>query len=448
MPLVFVHGVNVRQGTTDKEIAGFAEVVRRRDELFRNVGLAGLVARPSDLYVENPYWGDLGARFRYDLASVPRKGAERFGTAGELMERVLQETLPQSAAAALAASSLVTETFLLTLARNDSLITAVDALVTASLLDVPDDWDGVVVPNGDLAMFAAQALQYVDSGADLSWLRNPKTDDEFVERLLEEVDNARTMTSVESFGGVRLSEQLKRAARRLGQVATTAVRATVDAAKGVVRGTVGAVVGGVGGVVGGAAFAAVPGVLATAARPIATQRAGQFLGDVFAYLANREPIQKIVIDALQSADRKRTSSDSRLVVVAHSMGGNIVYDLLTSSLADKLEVDALVTVGSQVGLFKELALFSEDLGASLNAPTSASGHAKVPKPGKVRVWINVFDPIDVLGFAAAGVFEDVDDFAFSNETSPLDAHSMYFFRPRFHQRLRVRLAEAGLGKTV
>jgi hypothetical protein len=447
MPLVFVHGVNVRHGETKEEQAKFAEGVRRRDDLFRAVGLAGLVAPPAELHIENPYWGDLGAKFRYDLVSVPSDGVENFGPGDELMARVLQETLPQDAAVAMASSPPADGTFLLTLARRHSLAVAVDALVTASALDVPDEGESAAAPSGELAAFAARAMRYVESDPDLAWLADPTTDDEFVERLLLEVQARQAAAATtETFGGIKLPEGLKRAAKKLGHVATAAVRATVDAAKGVVRGAVGAVVGGVVGVVGGAAIAAAPNAVVGAARPVATRRAGLFFGDVFAYLANRAPIQQIVVDALNAADAKRTTADPRLVVIAHSMGGNIVYDLLTSVLANTLRIDALVTVGSQVGLFKELALYTEDHPASVAGPLAGAGSGtKVPKPARVGTWVNVFDPIDVLGFAAAGVFTDVRDFAVSNETSPLDAHTMYFFRPRFHQRLRARLAEAGLG---
>jgi hypothetical protein len=452
MPLVFVHGVNVRKGETAEERAKFDEGVRRRDDLFRAVGMAGLVTPPAVLQIENPYWGDLGARFRFDLVSVPTEGVENFGPGDELMARVLQETLPEEAAAALADARPAEGTFLLTLARRHSLAVAVDALVAASALDVPGEGEGTAAPSTELAAFAARAVRYAESNPDLSWLADPTTDDEFVERLLQEVQTGQpAAASTETFGGIHLPEGLKRAAKKLGRVASGAVRATVDAAKGIVRGAVGAVVGGVGGVIGGAAIAAAPDAIVGAVRPVATRRAGLFFGDVFAYLADREPIQEIVTGALRAADAQRTEADPRLIVVAHSMGGNIVYDLLTSVLAGevqagKFRIDAFVTVGSQVGLFKELALYTEDgTGATIRRPPGDARPPKVPKPAGVGTWVNVFDPVDVLGFAAAGVFTDVSDFAFSNEASPLHAHSLYFFRPRFHQRLRVRLAEAGLG---
>ena len=133
----------------------------------------------------------------------------------------------------------------------------------------------------------------------------------------------------------------------------------------------------------------------------------------------------------------RSGADEKLIVVAHSMGGNIVYDIL-SHFDPSIKIDALITVGSQVALFKELRLYAED-----KSPKVDAGVAR--KPDCVGTWLNVFDPLDVLGFAASGVFKGVHDFAFSTQASALDAHSTYFLRPTFHERLRERLVEVGIG---
>jgi pimeloyl-ACP methyl ester carboxylesterase len=234
----------------------------------------------------------------------------------------------------------------------------------------------------------------------------------------------------EVYGGSRLLEWLKGAASALGNSAKKTV--AVVAAAGV-----GAAVGAIAlGAPGGG------GVLRRM-RPAATQRAGIFIGDVFAYLNTRGDkdspgdIARIVRDALRSAAARRTMEDSKLVVVAHSLGGIIAYDILTH-FDPAINVDAFVTVGSQVALFKELALYVEDKGMS-----TVSG--LVSERDNIGIWINVFDPLDLLGFAADGVFAGVKDFAFPTQASPLDAHSTYFIRPNFHARLRARLAKAGLG---
>jgi hypothetical protein len=163
-----------------------------------------------------------------------------------------------------------------------------------------------------------------------------------------------------------------------------------------------------------------------------------FMGDVLAYLRQREqhgadgPIASTVAADLRRAHDARTDADPYVVVVAHSMGGNIVFDLL-SHLRPDLSCDVLVTVGSQVGLFAEL-----DLLPAVTAPTVAA-RDRSPRPASMGRWLNVFDKCDVLSFAAEGVFSGVDDFAYSTGYGLLKAHSSYFVRPSFFRRLGVRL---------
>ncbi|RBL82836.1 hypothetical protein DDE05_34685, partial [Streptomyces cavourensis] len=88
-----------------------------------------------------------------------------------------------------------------------------------------------------------------------------------------------------------------------------------------------------------------------------------------------------------------------LVVVAHSMGGNIVYDVLSHFRPD-LTVDTLVTVGSQVGLFEELKLF----GASRPEINGETG-GRVPLPPGLGRWINVVDHSDLLAYRVGPIFD-------------------------------------------
>jgi hypothetical protein len=434
MPLVFIHGVNVRQGTKETEKARFRKSVEARDQFFRTIAFAGLVPPPDTLHIENPYWGDDGAKFLFDLASVPAPGAETFGPTDDVMAQVVMETIPADVAAAVQRTSGGEDSLLLTLARTHSLSQAVDAVVAAASVRGTDEGE-----EDELARFAAQAAAYADSKSDTAWLNatHPATgeprlkdDSDFLEALSREVLASRTPAggAVETFGG-GIVERLKGAAKGLAKAAQKTLRTVVGAATGAVLGAA-----------GGAAVGGAPGAVIRALRPVATRRAGIFLGDVFTYLAKPEPIVKTVAGALDAAADRRSAKDAKLVVVAHSMGGNIVYDILTHHRRD-IQVDLLVTVGSQVGLFKELRLYREDH----NAPPPGPSPARVKQPDAVGAWMNVFDPMDVLGFAGEGVFEGVRDFAFSNLAGPLDAHSLYFFRPMFHRRLRARMAELGFG---
>jgi hypothetical protein len=448
MPMIFVHGVNVRRGKSQKDAADFDERVKARDELFRSVSLGYLARDPTKLRIGNPYWGDLGASFRYDLVSVPARDTEAFGSAdGELLADVFFDTIPADVAQRAQDQQQTESKLLLTLARERSIAHAVDAVIAAAAVSGVDDSGTKLGGAEDLAAFAANAATYVASKPDDAWLTKPdpgtkrplETDDQFLEVLVERITAyAKANSTHETFGGMKIGERLKaagralgRAAKKVGSVVANTVKGTGVAAGGLV----------LGGLVGGP-----PNVAAKAAslalRPHATRRGGIFLGDIFAYLARRAPIQEIVSVAIVEGAGARTKDDPTLVVVAHSMGGNIVYDLLTSTLANKLKVDAFITVGSQVGLFKELALYTEDAGTEA---ATASAATRIAKPAAVGTWINVFDPLDFLGFAASGVFQEVHDYAFSNDASVLQTHSQYFFRPAFHERLRARLEEAGFG---
>jgi pimeloyl-ACP methyl ester carboxylesterase len=176
--------------------------------------------------------------------------------------------------------------------------------------------------------------------------------------------------------------------------------------------------------------------------------ATRFLGDVFVYILQRErgsveqpgPIVSTVLDALQAAWDGRTKEDPRLVVVAHSMGGNIMYEILTHYLpgrGSEIRVDVLVTVGSQVGIFEEMKLFA----ASDPAIPRDPARDRVQKPAAVDRWLNVFDRNDVFSFAAGAVFDGVEDFSYSTGKGLLGAHGAYFALPSFHRRLEARLRE-------
>jgi hypothetical protein len=166
---------------------------------------------------------------------------------------------------------------------------------------------------------------------------------------------------------------------------------------------------------------------------------GMFLGDVFAYLhagETRHQIRQRVALALVEAQQERAAGEP-LVVIAHSMGGVILIDLLSDpeigELPDSLTIDALLTVGSQPGLFRALSAIGPQ----------GAGH-KLKRPSAIAHWFNVFDPIDPLAFRADPVFDGVLDVQFDSVTGLISAHTTYFSRPQFYARARARLREAGI----
>ena len=165
------------------------------------------------------------------------------------------------------------------------------------------------------------------------------------------------------------------------------------------------------------------------------RQAALFLGDVFFYLDRRGDrghpgsIVDQVVQTLESA----VEAGPPLVVVAHSMGGEIVYDVLSYYRPD-IRVQMLVTVGSQVGLFEELCLLQA--GKQAGCP---DGPARVAKLDNVEEWINVFDRNDLLGFATERIFEGAKDFDYSTGKGLFAAHSSYFTMPSFYRRLAERV---------
>jgi hypothetical protein len=399
MPLVFVHGVNTRINEA------YEKDNKTRDALFRQFALQAVKADPARATILNPYWGDLGVRFYWEHASLPGKGTESFAnedddTAGLLTREALGGQTPSA------------NTALLQVARQ-SLPKAVDLLWLTSAKTVTDEKGAA-----DLAQLAERTAAYLKANPKPSWLNQVQTDDEFVSELTLQVDtwvqSAPEDLGVEaglvSFGMEDLWRDVREAGQRIASsFDRVASRAIVEAA-----------------------------------RPALNEGVSRFLGDAFTYLDKRGtqeapgPIVQRLVATLAEAQQKTSATDPRLIVVAHSMGGNVMYDILTHFLSHShpnLMVDAFVTVGSQVGLFEEMKLFRQ---SDLNFPTNPMVE-RVAQPANVMHWLNVFDENDLFAFATEGVFDGVTDFSYVTGQGLIGAHIGYFSMPSFHRRLAERL---------
>src|SRR5262245_1753765 len=68
MPILFIHGVNNRASDCD-----YFRARGMRREMFGRLVVPDLTGRcPAFTICDEVYWGDLGARFRWGLRSVPR----------------------------------------------------------------------------------------------------------------------------------------------------------------------------------------------------------------------------------------------------------------------------------------------------------------------------------------------------------------------------------------
>jgi hypothetical protein len=389
MPLVFVHGVATRR-TPDYERG-----VAARNALFRRYVYPAL---HWDDRVDpfTAYWGGDAAQFRWHHASLPEEDVEGFGTT-ELVEDVLLAQVSGG-------GDIDTDAPVSTLARH-SVEDAVDLIWASAAQEVEE---------AEVAQVLA-ALAYRASGRMAELESDPALtqavdDQEWITALagrLEETapGTADQMDEVEAFGGSAVWDRLSEAVIR-------------------VRGAAGRLGG---------------GAAAKLLRADMHRQAALFLGDIFFYLDRRGdhshpgPIVSQVVQTLESA----VAAGSPLVVVAHSMGGEIVYDVLSYYRPD-IRVQMLVTVGSQVGLFEELCLLQA--GKQAGCP---DGPTRVARLDNVDEWINVFDRNDLFGFATERIFEGVKDFDYSTGKGLFAAHSSYFTMPSFYRRLaeRVRAGE-------
>lgn len=383
MPIVFVHGVATRLEPR------YWQDLDVRKELIRAF-LREPLGLPESVEPRFAYWGGYGAKFRWGHASLPSKREEAFGGTGDSLEEVLGEYGDLTEANA--------DTFVAEVARRRSLEEATDLLFVAAAQQVTSK------QAKDLAELAVRLSQWMPGLQTPARLGAAADDIDFITRLADEVP-AGPEKEQEAFGSMQRGWLLLR--ERLSRIRTAVPTAT------------GRVVG-------------------QPVRPRLNDEFGTFLGDVLVYLERsgaqgaKNDILQAVAKEIEAATRERTEMDP-LVVIAHSMGGNIVYDLLSYHRQD-LNCDTLVTVGSQVGLFQELDLFTAKR-PGLIPP------AKVPRSANIGRWINVYDRNDFLGFAAGRIFDGVKDYEYTTGRGLLKAHSSYFLRPSFYARLSARLKE-------
>ncbi len=141
----------------------------------------------------------------------------------------------------------------------------------------------------------------------------------------------------------------------------------------------------------------------------------QFLADAFVYLGERDKflngLNAVVIEA------KAKKPDEPLMLISHSLGGIITFDYCC--VHPEIKVDLLATVASQVGYFAEcdsLAVPNGDL-----KPDS-----KRSTPANVKEWISVYDRNDVLSFMAAPIFDRVTESETKTKLPFPDSHGSYW----------------------
>lgn len=389
--LVFVHGVATRSGLE------YEQAVKNRNELLSNI-----LFENTNLTIHSPMWGDLVPKIEKKIFETGKVATTfKLGSAGTSVG--LPAGMGNSVGGGGAAASHATsELTLANIAKTDPKM-ALDALFV-ELLETYDR-QNKPIPSNELKAFAsATKAMLIDlTAGDASRPRDGARarfgnadSDSKLGALLSTGINAGASYSLLSDIGQAISSVTDR-------IRNIASRVAVDPIVDLVRPSV-----------------------------------GFFLGDVFAYLndgALRETIRATIRDKLLAAHAAKATSE-KFVVIGHSLGGVILTDMLcnpqSAGLPADLKIDALLTVGSQPGLFQSLGLFVEPAGTPIAMPTS------------VAAWFNVFDPLDPLAFRCEPVFQGVKDMCFDSITGVASAHTTYFKRPQFYARARVRLSKIGV----
>lgn len=399
MPIVFVHGVNTRREDPDYDATVARTRQYLRDILAKRIGIA-----PDKLSTYFPYWGDHAVKFRWNQASLPGEATDVetlsvSGTGTETLdyELWLGEARFQNGFGEVNFGQV---------SLQKGFEEAVDLLwdTAASVVSSEAEHEEII------GLYNA-SLAYAKSHPSPKWATQTPSlsNQEFVNALLDAIRSEPPVAQAPVLVSLSLGDwwqSFTETVKRLGS----------------------------------APSAAATDILVTAGRRSVHEKAARFLGDIFVYLTERGTVDapgEIIRDILSSIDdavKKKQAGDDKLVVIGHSLGGVILYDILTHFRPD-LTFDIFATIGSQVALFEEMTLYrASDPSKPVNPPTDL-----LDKPDRVVKWLNVFDTNDVFSFKVEKVFKGASDFKFDTGYGLLQSHSGYFARPSFYKRLGARL---------
>ncbi|WP_328549876.1 hypothetical protein [Streptomyces sp. NBC_00366] len=191
--------------------------------------------------------------------------------------------------------------------------------------------------------------------------------------------------------------------------------------------------------VAGAAIQAAAGRLNNALRTKFGPGTTRFLGDVLVYQRHREAVHARVRKCIDSVDPTLGRTPDRPVrVVAHSLGGVIAVDMATAAVP--LWTSSLLTFGSQAAFFHAC----DPRGGQI---LPYAGDQPVALPPSLARWTNLWEPLDMLAFVAAGVFQLHDGSAPVDISVPHAAstgmwtHSSYWDLPSVASEISTAMAD-------
>lgn len=189
-------------------------------------------------------------------------------------------------------------------------------------------------------------------------------------------------------------------------------------------------------------------------RPELNKETTLFLGDIFYYLSRRGEVNSLgaitseLLSKLKEAHENKLQKDNEpLIVVSHSMGGQLVYDMVSYYLPEMVKmpqyqdcqniyIDFWVAAASQVGLFKEMKVFKEDI-------NSKPASLPIPFPSKhLGIWWNSWDCNDYLSFTVQPFIKGVFDDMYDSGESAITSHTAHFNDRDFYQELTLHISKA------
>lgn len=422
MPVIFVHGVNVRRD------AVYEKNLTARNELIKRLLLKPLGYEKARTV--NPYWGQFGVNFAWGRKTLPdvklleSLGGEELTIKSDKtpLSDLTFGTLLSEAASAQPATGLET------LGGEES------RYKQAALSDPTRFLEAVLAPvilsESSLALKGSENPEEVGKReADLLLAAHTVAQDPATKTALQQVStDAEVITLLKQRVLTEFEKQVQTEQSAGVGLETLGVGDWITG----IKDRIGEMFDRTLGAPGRVASVAAMDLFREAMNNVLTQ----FIGDVFVYLDERgeknEPgsIVKEILKAIMETPKQ--TPDEPLIVITHSMGGNVFYDILTYYLPD-LKVDAWISVGGQVGLFEEMKVFK------LKDKNIRDPHKIVMPADRLKFWLNVYDPADVLSFKASPVFTIAQDEPYRTGTNTIEAHSAYFLRPSFYEMVRSKL---------
>jgi hypothetical protein len=456
MPITFIHGVSVR--LTDLEKSREA----RMKMLEKYVLPVVTPAYPGFEVTDDIYWGDHGVQFRWDLASMfgadkakalgPTEKTERKDLAAVLAELMAILAEGRSGAYGKSEKPLDDPNKVLVAAAHKDPTALVRAVVAPERNRFEPDFRSIAEPGvskapaeesgRDTALLLIAADEASRSPELILSLKQAKTAKSVLELIRKAIESE--LSKMES-GSESAKPETPRALGKAGKKGTgkgindrlrALLDATMDASSWAADKALAARV-----YTAGIVAWPYDQRLAPYLRREYGYQAMLFFGDVFEYLrrgqGNAESLGSIaetVAKGIKAGAGIAKLKHEPLVVVTHSFGSAIFYDLMTSTDLAEIPVQLWVMAGAQVSLFAEMAIYRKN-------PDTHPG--TLPKPPNVRTWLNFYHDADLFSFHAEPVFGKtaVRDIRMPGKQSLLAAHSAYFTEPFFYQEIAKTLQE-------